>query len=316
MKRIAYYLKNLKTFYLLLISIAVMGLQSCNPDDKKEDVKDNAIEVVTNLMEFQIVDEIPSGWNTFRYVNKSKEPHFFLLDKYPAGKTIEDGRKEVIPVFQNGMDLINEGKPEEANAEFGKLPPWFADIVYTGGSGLISPGHTSVTTLNLEPGYYVMECYVKMETGVFHAAMGMTKAFTVIDSSSGNTEPTATVNITIAGNEGIVYTDAITKGETTFSVYFKDQAPHENFVGHDVNLVKLDENHDLGELEKWMNWTDAKGLITPPPQGVTFLGGVNEMPAGSTGYFTVNLEPGNYAFISEVPNSLQKGMLKTFEVVD
>ncbi len=87
-------------------------------------------------------------------------------------------------------------------------------------------------------------------------------------------------------------------------------------MGHDVNLVKLEEGHNLEELEKWMNWTDPKGLITPAPTGVIFLGGVNEMPGGNTGYFTVNLEPGNYAFISEVPNSIQKGMLKTFEVAD
>ena len=38
------------------------------------------------------------------------------------------------------------------------------------------------------------------------------------------------------------------------------------------------------------------------------------MPTGSTGYFTVTLEPGNYAMISEVPNTLSKNMLKTFVV--
>ena len=39
----------------------------------------------------------------------------------------------------------------------------------------------------------------------------------------------------------------------TFSVYYKDQIVHENFVGHDVNLVKLDNNVDLKVLENWMN---------------------------------------------------------------
>lgn len=312
MKNLHYYLNDLKQFFAWFAFAILFCFASCQADDKKEDV----IGVVTNKMDFQVTDKISSGWNTFRYENKSEEVHFFLLDKYPAGKTIEDGRKEVIPVFQSGMDLINAGKPDEANAEFGKLPPWFAEIVYTGGSGLISPGHTSVTTLNLDPGYYVMECYVKMETGVFHAAMGMTKAFTVIDSSSGNPAPAADVTISISRNEGITYTDPIIKGKTTFAVNFKDQSPHENFVGHDVNLVKLNENHDIGELAKWMNWTDPKGLITPSPQGISFLGGVNEMPAGSTGYFTADLEPGQYAFISEVPNPMEKGMLKTFTVAD
>ena len=65
-----------------------------------------------------------------------------------------------------------------------------------------------------------------------------------------------------------------------------------------------------------MNWADPKGLITPSPEGFTFLGGVNDMPAGNTGYFEVNLKPGNYAFISEVPNALSKNMLKTFVVTE
>ena len=38
------------------------------------------------------------------------------------------------------------------------------------------------------------------------------------------------------------------------------------------------------------------------------------MPAGSTGYFTVTLEPGDYAWVSEVPGASSKGMLKRFSV--
>lgn len=47
---------------------------------------------------------------------------------------------------------------------------------------------------------------------------------------------------------------------------------------HDVNLVKLEENSREDALEAWMNQADNKGLITPVPDGVTFLGGVNDMP--------------------------------------
>lgn len=317
MKKTFYYFKKATPVIFFFALISVMVFSSCKSGDEKEKTeKDNAIEIVTNAMDFNMVDEIPSGWNKFRYINKSEETHFILMDKYPAGKTIADGRKEVIPVFQKGMDLINEGKPDEAQAEFGKLPAWFPDIVYTGGCGLLSPGKSCEFTLNLEPGYYVMECYVKMANGVFHGTMGMTKAFTVTDSVSGYSAPTPNVRVTISGTEGISYTDSIKKGKNVFSVYYKDQKVHENFVGHDVNLVKLGENANLGELEKWMNWADPKGLITPTPEGVTFLGGINDMPAGGTGYFSADLEPGSYAFISEVPNASGKGLLKTFEIVD
>ncbi|WP_340075952.1 hypothetical protein [Leptobacterium sp. I13] len=311
MKIINKFSKGFDSLALLTLSMAFIVLQSCNPNKK-----DSTIEIITEVMDFQTADTIPSGWNTFKYINNSTETHFFLLDKYPEGKTIENAEKEIAPPFQNGMDLINEGKTEEGFAEFNKLPSWFFEVVFLGGSGLVSPKNSSLTTVKLEPGYYIMECYVKMADGTFHSTMGMVKPIIVTNGDSGNLPPEATINISISSTEGIVYDAPIEKGMQVFAVQFKDQIVHENFVGHDVNLVRLDDTANLEALENWMNWADPKGLITPAPEGVTFLGGVNDMPAGNTGYFQVNLEPGNYAFVSEVPNSLKKKMLRTFEVLE
>jgi hypothetical protein len=304
----------------MAILVALLCLQSCKSDHGRENTDqieadmDNSIEIVTEAMDFQTRDEIKSGWQTFRYVNNSTDTHFFLLEKYPEGKSIKDAETEVAPTFQKGMDLITEGKAEEGYAEFNKLPAWFFKIVFSGGSGLVSPGKKSMTTVKLDPGYYVMECYVKMPNGTFHSSMGMTTSLLVTPDSTQNVQPAPNVKITISSTGGIVYDDIINAGKQVFEVYFKDQIAHENFVGHDINLVKLNQGANLEILEKWINWVDPKGLISPAPEGFTFLGGVNDMPAGSTGYFTATLEPGNYAFISEVPNALSKKMLNTFEV--
>ena len=320
MKNSFNYFAKSSFFYLFLLPLFIICFQSCKSDKKQveeeqvEETIDKSIEIVTEVMDFQMVDEISSGWNTFRYINNSNETHFFLVDKYPEGKTLKDIEEEIGPVFQKGMDLINEGKSEEGFAEFGKLPEWFSEVVFVGGSGLVSPGHTSETTIKLEPGYYIVECYVKMANGVFHTTMGMTKELIVKEESSNNLPLTPNINVSISSVEGIVIKDVISKGEQIFAVNFKDQIVHENFVGHDVNLARLDDNADLVTLEKWMNWADPKGLITPAPEGVTFLGGINDMPAGRTGYFKVDLKPGNYVLISEVPNVSEKNMLKTFEV--
>ena len=311
---------------LIVLILPFVIITSCKSDKKEEPVEettpveevveepDNVIEVVTRSMEFQSVDTIPSGWNTFKYQNLSNETHFILLDKYPEGKTVENTLTDVAPVFEKGMDLINEGKAEEGFAEFGKLPEWFSQIIFSGGTGLIGPKHTALSTVKLDPGYYIMECYVKMPNGKFHTSMGMAKQLIVTETDSGNTPPEATVNITLSGEEGISYDKPITSGKQVFSVYVKDQKPHENFIWHDINLAKMNENANVDNLEKWMDWSNPKGLITPVPAGFTFLGGVNDMAAGSTGYFEVNLEPGKYVFISEVPNSKSKGLLKEFEV--
>lgn len=307
---------------LLLISIssAFLFMQSCKSDKKQEEnniveeATENVIEIITENMDFQMMDTIPSGWNTFRYKNVSPQTHFFLVDKYPEGKTSEDAEKLVAPVFDSAMKLINEGKTEEGYAEFAKLPEWFSEVKFMGGSGLLSPNQVAETTLFLKPGKYILECYVKMSNGVFHTSMGMTKDLVVSETNSDNKELVADIAITISSTEGIVFNDSINSGTHTFSVYYKDQIVHENFVGHDINLVKLEEQADLKELENWMNWADPKGLIEPAPSAITFLGGVNDLPAENTGYFTVTLEKGKYALISEVPNAANKNMLKTFDV--
>ncbi len=319
--------------WLSITTIAVLLLLQCscnnNPKENKKKIKEtvvhvkgvieeptNVISVVTRSMDFQSLDTIPSGWNTFKYENLSNETHFFLLDKYPEGKTAENAISDIAPVFEKGMDLINEGKTEEGFSAFGELPQWYDDIVFSGGAGLIAPKHTAITTLKLKPGYYIMECYVKMPNGKFHTLMGMAKPIIVTEQGSGNMPPKATVNITLSGEDGITYNKGITKGKHIFSVYVKDQKPHENFIWHDLNLVKLESYANEDELEAWMDWSDPKGLITPVPSGFTFLGGVNDMPAESTGYFYADLKPGKYAFISGVPNSKTKGLFNVFEVIN
>ena len=304
----------------IIVSFTFLFMQSCKTDKKEMQLetvieeKDNVIEIITRNMDFQMADTITSGWNTFRYKNLSPQTHFFLIDKYPEGKTSEDAEKLVAPVFDSAMKLIMEGKTEEGYAEFAKLPEWFGEVVFVGGSGLLSPNQIGETTLNLKPGKYIVECYVKMSNGMFHTSMGMTKDIVVSGTDSGNNEPTADIDINISSTDGIVFNDSISSGKHTFMVKYKDQIVHENFVGHDINLVKLDENANLEELENWMNWADPKGLIEPAPKAVTFIGGVNDMPAGNKGFFTAELESGKYVLISEVPNASSKNMLKTFVV--
>ncbi|WP_373072304.1 hypothetical protein [Zeaxanthinibacter enoshimensis] len=313
---------GLKTVAGVILSCCLLLVlfQSCKEDKKEKEMeetveeKENVIEVLTEVMDFQLQDTIQSGWQTFRYTNASKEPHLILIDKYPEGKTIADGKKEVMPPFQEGMDLINEGKNEEAMAAFGKLPPWFSEIVFTGGVGLLSPGEVSSSTVYLEPGYYVLECYVKMSNGVFHGVMGMVKELIVTNDSTDHMPPEADVRIELSSTTGMTVKDTISAGKQVFEVKFNDQVAYEHFLGHDVNLVKLSDTADISALEKWMNWADPEGLINPAPEGVTFLGGMNDLPAGEVGYFTADLDPGNYALISEVPQAGAKNLLYRFTI--
>lgn len=307
-------------FLTLCLTFLTLSLafQSCKSNKKETttevEEQETVIDILTENMEFQMPDTIPSGWVTFRYKNASPQTHFVMIDDYPDGKTIDTVMAVIDPPFSEGMRLINEGKPEEGFAAFGKLPAWFGEVKFIGGVGLVSPGHVAETTMKVNPGDYFFECYVKMSNGVFHTSMGMFIPVTVSDTDSGNQEPEADIVIEISSAEGIVFNDSISIGSHTFSVHFKDQIAHENFMGHDVNLAKLDDTADLDNLNMWMDWSNPKGLIEPAPAGVTFLGGVNNMLAGDKGYFTATLESGRYVLISEVTNPGSKNMLKTFTV--
>jgi hypothetical protein len=316
-------LKNFPS--VLVTSLLLVLLSGCRTEPKEkqnseaipEAEKRPVVEVVTKSMEFYAPDTIPSGWNTFVYKNQSTEPHFILLDKYPEGVTIENTIEEVAPAFEEGMSLIMEGRMEESMEAFGKLPEWFPQVVFSGGTGLISPNQTAISTLNLEPGYYIMECYVRMPDGRFHTSMGMAKELIVTEEDSGLSPPEADIDINIWSQGGIGWNGQPRAGKNNFRVTYGDQIVHENFVGHDVNLARMEDGADLEALEAWINWATPTGLMSSTlPEGFTFLGGTNDAPEGSILYFEVTLQPGTYVLISEVPNTSDKGLLKTFTVTE
>jgi hypothetical protein len=276
----------------------------------------NNVTVSSDGFNFTAPESIPSGWTTFNYVNKSDHPHFFVLERMPDGYDVTNSINEVVPAFQEGMYYIMDGDWGNALAAFGTLPAWYFNVVIVGGPGIVSAGESAETTVNLEPGTYVIECYVKLPDGTFHTSLGMIDQIQVTNVPNNNVAPKANIDINISSTNGIEIVDEIKPGLRTFAVHFQDQIVHEHFLGHDVHLVKLDESADLDALNNWMNWSAPSGLAGHGIDGVTFIGGTQEAPAGHTTYFTALLTPGNYALIAEVPNADAKGMLQTFTIPD
>jgi len=275
------------------------------------------VEVVARGLEFEAPAEVPAGWVTFHFRNESGMTHFALIERMPDGHGIADQQAELAPVFQQGMERLDAGDPEGANARFAALPAWFGEVVFDGGPGLLAPAHSATTTLKLEPGNYLFECYVKTN-GVFHSynptpgKYGMVREFRVVPVLTIADEPVADLSVTVSRAKGFSFDGAPRAGAQVVAVHFADQGAHENFSGHDLHLARLAEDTDMDRLEAWMDWRAKGGLQTPAP--VEFLGGTNEMPAGSTAYLHLDLEPGRYAWIAEVPEAQGKGMLKVFTV--
>ena len=198
--------------------------------------------------------------------------------------------------------------------EFEKIPQWFYKVELAGGVGLTSKKTTSKSTIFLEPGTYIMECYVRMPNGLGHVFMGMIKELKVSNESNGNKPPKANFKIGISSEQGITFNDSIKSGNYTFEAKFEDQKQYEHLMGHDVNLVKIENDSLITDLNNWLNIVDFNAFRSPEPEGLLFLGGVEDLPAGQTGYFEATLEKGNYVLISEIPNAVERKMIKLFTV--
>ncbi len=270
----------------------------------------NIVDVTAKDYYFNVSDSIPSGWNTFRLKNEGHCNHFFFLTLLPDSIPFERYGKDVGSAFVITWDSLQAGMDKaKAGALLGSLlPKWYASAKAMGGAGLISPGKTAQTTLKLEPGTYVMECYMKTKEGKFHSELGMVRPITVTQKISEMKEPDdADIELTLFNNK-IESKGKISSGIHRIAVHFNEQPKYG--LGNDVHIVKLNNNTNMDELKKWMDWMNINGLRTPAP--AEFLGGTQEMPVGYTSYFTVNLEPGKYAWISE-PYAT-KGMIKEFSI--
>jgi hypothetical protein len=265
-------------------------------------------------MDFQLPDTILSGWNTFKYINNSPEPHFFIFEKMPNGIGIKNYQNELIPPFIAAFLHFDKGNIDDGLKELKEIPEWFYKVELGGGVGITSPYTTTESTIFLEPGVYVMECYVRMPNGMAHAFMGMIEELVVKEERNNLETPVTDFKISLSSTEGITFLDSIKTGEYSIGVNFKDQKQYETMLGHDINLVKLENISLLDTLNSWINAANIKAFRTPVPKGLTFLGGVEDLPAGSTGYFNVTLSEGNYVLISEIPNAVQRNMFKLLKV--
>ena len=312
---------------LVLLVAGLLLLQGCGEGQQateKPAAAPEASEPQANVVEIRAIgktfegpSEIPSGWTTFRFVNSSSMIHFAMIDVPPEGITTQEMSDTVMDYFQEAMDGMNAGDAEAVNAAFAKFPPWIAELGRMGGPGFLSAGRIGETTVYLEPGRYLVECYVKTD-GIFHTTspgegqLGMLLDLVVTEESNGAPEPVADVTLTVR-NAGIEVTSGeLREGANTIRVDFVEQQAFPSFVGNDVHVMRVDDANSIAKADAWMDWRTKDGLEDPSP--VVFLGGINDLPAGMHGYFSVDLAPGDYAFIAEIPGPQEAGFVLPFSV--
>ena len=214
-------------------------------------------------------DTIPAGLTTLRMINTGREPHQAVVAGAP-GKSFAE--------LQGA--LLREGA----------FPEW---VQFPGGAGVVNSGDSSIVTVNLVPGNYLILCYIPSLDGTLHIVKGMYRRLVVVPTATGTpaaAEPTADVTVTLS-DYAFALSTPLTAGTHTIRV--ENNGPQL----HELTLEKLEPGKTLGDWKAWM----AGGMRgTPPSQPV---GGLTGPDKGKVGWLTVTLAPGNYLLNCYVPDA-------------
>jgi hypothetical protein len=273
---------------VLVLAAAVAAC--AKKDDKgadntaQERVQPAVVTVTASEYSFAAPDTIASGLTAIKLVNTGAEPHHISMFRLDSAKTIAD------------MQALKESDPP---------PAW---LVAVGGPNAAMPGDSIRAIMDLEPGNYLMMCFIPAADGQPHMAKGMMRPITVIPATGPTAEePKADLTINLV-DYGFEMSAPITAGRHMIRV--NNNGPQD----HEMVLVKLAPGKTGQDFLNWTN--DMKS--GPPPGSV--MNGIAGMKAGLHAYVGNTFEAGNYALVCFVPDikdgkpHFMHGMAKDFTV--
>jgi hypothetical protein len=228
--------------------------------------KARVVHVSGEDFKFDAPDIIPAGLTEFRFLNKGPSLHHMAVLKLTDGKTVDDLRAV----------LANPGPP----------PSWVKEM---GGPNAPAPGMESNATMVLEPGNYVLICFVDIG-GPPHFTKGMVKGLRVVPATGAVApKPKADVTVDLL-DYSFKLSSPVRGGKRTIRVHNVGKQHHE------VELVQLAPGASLADFMKWMEKMEG------PPPGKA-LGGIAGIEPGMSQYFSEDFTPGEYALICFLPDT-------------
>ena len=265
---------------LIPLAAIALTLVACGGTESKSDVggtapapakpKTNAVDLRGGEYAFLMPDTIEGGWTTFEFANTGAEPHEFALAKLGAGKTIAD---------------VNALLADPASQE--QPPPDWVQI--RAGIPTLDAREEASLAQELEPGRYVLLCFLADPEGVSHIERGMVREF-VVEGNAGAPAPEA--DATLSLGPGLT-APKLEAGTRTLELRNDGDEPGSLF------LTAFEPGKTEEDLTRW----EENGMRGPAP--ATFLGGAIDVPPHSSVFYTVTFEPGReYTLLDDV-NDLQ-----------
>jgi uncharacterized cupredoxin-like copper-binding protein len=227
---------------------------------------------------FRSPPSVPAGTITFRLTNEGKEVHHLWIVRLNDGKTPAEFLK-VMNAWGSAL----------------KMPDWALDV---GGPNNVGSGQTADGTMTLDPGTYMLVCWVQSPDGRPHVMKGMVKplrvtaqpASGVAQQGTAAAEPTPDVLMTL-DDYGFEVSGPIKAGRRTLR--FENRAAQ----SHEAVIARLLPDKTLMEAVVWMN----AGQAGPSP--VEMLGGASGIAKGRHMFITANFAPGKYVLLCFIPDA-------------
>ena len=245
--------------------------------------KPNLIRMQAHDFAYTLPETVPAGLTTFEMTNDGKELHHAVFFRLEEGKRLAD----LLEAMKGGTE-----------------PRWAVPV---GGPQGPAPGRVASATINLRPGRYAVLCVIPSGDGVPHVMKGMAKEFMATGKGVEKAElPKADVHVRLV-DYGFELDRPLRAGKQLVQVSVAPGQPHE------IVLIKLMPGKTWQDFAHW-----GEKPSGPPPGD--FIGGIAPMVGEHDAQFTLDLTPGEYAFLCFVPDGKDHkphflhGMAKQFKV--
>jgi hypothetical protein len=251
----------------------------------------NVVTITATDYAFGMPDTVPAGLTTFRLVNQGKELHHASLVRLAEGKSAAD--------FQAGLAA--------AMKSHAPPPSW---MTFPGGPNAVTLGDTASATQTLEPGSYVVVCWIPSLDGVPHVMKGMMHPLLVTAGAepAPAAEPASDVTIKLTDYD-FQLSQPLTAGQHVVRV------ENTGAQAHEIVIAALSPGKTLQDFIAW----EAGGEKGPLPTG-QWLGGVTTLDVGGHSQFATTFAPGSYLLLCFWPDAkdgkphIMHGMAKQITV--
>jgi hypothetical protein len=217
-------------------------------------------------------ETVTAGWVRVTLTNSGAEPHHVQFLQLNDGVTVQQ--------FEDALKQA-EG-------------PALAMTKQVGGVGAVHPGGSAQAVINLPAGEYVILCLIPSPSDqMAHHTKGMIKSLTVANGDNQATEPVASLTVSLK-DFMFEMPDSLPAGRIVIKVMNLGPEPHE------FNILRLEDGKTVEDVKAFLS-----GAGGPPPFAP--VGGMNGLDVGLSGYAELELAPGNYVAICNIPSPKGNG---------